>query len=71
VGFLPGKALTADQQAKLNEFIAGLANKSIELFKGPLNYQDGTPFLKAGEVATDKQIWFLPQLLEGMAGPSK
>jgi len=35
-----------------------------------LNYQDGTVFLKAGETATDKQIWYLPQLLEGMKGDS-
>jgi hypothetical protein len=26
--------------------------------------------LKDGEVATDLQIWYLPQLLEGMEGQS-
>ena len=26
--------------------------------------------LKAKEVATDKQIWYLPQLLKGMSGQS-
>jgi len=26
--------------------------------------------LKDGEVATDQQIWYLPQLLEGMEGQS-
>ena len=54
----------------LDEFIAGLADGSINLFTGPLNYQDGTPFLGEGEVATDLQIWFMEQLLEGMVGAS-
>jgi len=32
--------------------------------------QDGTAYLKDGEVATDQQVWYLPQLLEGMEGQS-
>ena len=51
--------------------IKGLGDGSIDLWKGPLNLQDGTPYLKAGEKATDNQIWFLPQLLQGMKGASK
>jgi simple sugar transport system substrate-binding protein len=35
-----------------------------------LNYQDGSPFIKAGETASDKQIWYMEQLLEGMTGQS-
>ena len=46
-----------------------LLNQKI-IFEGPLNYQDGTPFLAEGEVATDSQIWYAPQLLEGMIGDS-
>ena len=52
----------------LDEFIAGLANGSINLFTGPLNYQDGSVFLADGEEATDTQIWYMPQLLEGIEG---
>lgn len=70
-GFKFGDALTDDDKATLTKFIAGLGDGSINLFVGPLNYQDGTVFLKEGEVATDKQIWYLPQLLEGMLGASK
>ena len=33
-------------------------------------FQDGSVFLKDGETATDPQIWYLPQLLEGMEGQS-
>jgi simple sugar transport system substrate-binding protein len=71
VGFLKGPALGDEWAANLDEFIAGLADGSINLFVGPLNYQDGTPFLADGEVATDEQIWYMKQLLEGMEGPSE
>ena len=60
-----------DNAAKVDTFIKGLGDGSINLFKGPLNFQDGSVFLKDGEVATDLQIWYLPQLLEGMEGASK
>jgi simple sugar transport system substrate-binding protein len=47
-----------------------LGDGSIELYKGPLNYQNGSEFLKAGEKATDQKVWYMPQLLKGMEGPS-
>ncbi|MCX7683195.1 MAG: BMP family ABC transporter substrate-binding protein [Anaerolineae bacterium] len=71
VGFLKGKALKAEWAAKVDEFIAGLADGSINLFVGPLNYQDGSTYLAPGQKATDEQIWYMPQLLEGMIGPSQ
>ncbi len=71
VGFLPGPAINSLNKTRLEQFISGLGNGQIQLFKGPLNYQDGTPFLNSGEVAGDKQIWYMKQLLEGMEGPSK
>jgi simple sugar transport system substrate-binding protein len=71
VGFVKGNALTAEWAADVDEFIAGLANGSINLFVGPLNYQDGSTYLTAGQTATDEQIWYMPQLLQGMTGPSQ
>lgn len=71
VGFLPGAALSPEAKAQLDKFIRGLASGEINLFKGPLEYQDGTPFLKAGETASDEQIWYQEQLLKGMDGQSK
>jgi len=50
--------------------VADLGAHKINLFSGPLNFQDGTPFLKAGDTATDEQVWSLPQLLHGMEGQS-
>ncbi len=68
VGFLNGQGLSAENAAVLDEFIDGLADGSIELFEGPLNWQDGSQWLGDGEVATDFQIWYSPQCLQGIEG---
>lgn len=70
VGFMNGDGLSAENAAILDEFIAGLADGSIELFKGPLNYQDGSTYLADGEVADDLKLWYTRQLLEGITGAS-
>lgn len=70
VGFIKGAGLSEENAGKLDEFIAGLADGSVNLWTGPLNYQDGSAFLADGEKATDLQIWYLPSLLEGMEGAS-
>jgi simple sugar transport system substrate-binding protein len=70
VGFLNGPAISASQEARLQEFIGGLADESIVLFQGPLSFQDGSTYLAEGEVATDEQVWYMPQLLAGMEGLS-
>lgn len=70
IGYTVGSALSADAKKKLDTFTADLGSGKVNLFKGPLNYQDGSVFLKKGETATDKQIWYLKQLLQGMAGQS-
>ncbi len=71
IGFIKGAGLSDEASAQLDEFIAGLADGSISLFTGPLKFQDGTVFLAEGEVATDEQIWYMPQLLEGITGRSQ
>lgn len=70
VGFIQGDALPEPAAQALDTFIADLGTGKVNLFTGPLNYQDGTPFLKAGERATDQQIWYMEQLLQGMLGQS-
>jgi simple sugar transport system substrate-binding protein len=70
IGWLNGDALSGEAAATLDTFIAGLGDGSINPFIGPLNYQDGTPFLADGEVGTDLQLWYMKQLLEGMQGAS-
>jgi simple sugar transport system substrate-binding protein len=71
VGFLPGPTLSQSARTHLDTFIGALGSGSVELFKGPLDYQDGTPFVQAGETASDEQVWYMEQLLKGMKGPSK
>ncbi len=69
IGFIEGNGL-GDAAGDLNAFISGLADGSINLFSGPLNFQDGSVFLGDGEEATEQQIWYTTQLLEGIAGAS-
>lgn len=71
VGWVMGTGLTGDMQATLEEFIAGLASGEIDVWAGPLNLQDGTEFVAAGSSPTYQEIWYLPQLLEGMEGQSE
>jgi simple sugar transport system substrate-binding protein len=68
-GFEKGLALSADASAKIDQLIGEMAN-GLNLWTGPINLQDHSVYLTAGTVATDQQIWYLPQLLEGMEGQS-
>ena len=70
VGFQAGPALSKPVKDALDAFVSDLGQNKIDLFKGPLNYQDGSEFVKAGETASDKQVWYMQQLLEGMDGQS-
>ena len=77
VGFQFGEILTDDELEAVNGFIDALAagyageEGGLNLYAGPLNYQDGTEFVAEGEAATDEQIWYTEQLLEGMQGTSE
>ena len=69
IGFAKGDALSDSEWDTLNnQFIKGLANGDINLFEGPLNYQDGSVFVAAGQEASEKQIWYTTGLLEGIIG---
>jgi simple sugar transport system substrate-binding protein len=69
VGFNKGQALSSDASTTVDEFIKALGG-GLNLWTGPINLQDKSVYLKDGEVATPQQIWYLPQLLEGMEGQS-
>lgn len=78
-GYALGEGLTEEQLALLDEFIAEViaygsdeANaESMFLWQGPLNLQDGTELAAEGETVELLDIWYLPQLLEGMLGASE
>ncbi len=70
VGFNKGGALSEENSALVDQFIGELGG-GLNLWTGPVNLQDGTEYLADGVVATDFQVWYLPQLLEGMEGQSE
>jgi simple sugar transport system substrate-binding protein len=69
VGFNKGKALSTAASGAVDKFVKELAG-GLKLWKGPLALQDGSAYLGAGAAATDQQVWYLPQLLQGMQGQS-
>ena len=79
-GYLRGTGMPEDIAANLDEFQGALADymsaqdmgvESIYLWEGPLNLQDGTGLAGEGEAVPLLDIWFVPQLLEGMIGASE
>ncbi|MCE5207815.1 MAG: BMP family ABC transporter substrate-binding protein [Chloroflexi bacterium] len=69
VGFVTGPALSEEATTTLDAFIDELAG-GLNLWTGPINLQDSTEYLADGQVATDQEVWYLKQLLEGMEGQS-
>ena len=79
-GYLRGTGMPEDIAPHLDEFQGALADymsaqdmgvDSIYLWEGPLNLQDGTGLAAEGEAVPLLDIWFVPQLLEGMIGASE
>jgi len=70
VGFVKGAALSPAASAAVDQLATYLAGGQT-LWTGPLSLQDGSQYLASGTTATPQQIWYLPQLLLGMAGSSK
>jgi simple sugar transport system substrate-binding protein len=70
IGFLKGEGLSIEEAASLDEFIAGLADGSINLWTGPLNFQDGSEFVAEGATASEFDVWYTTQLLQGIEGAS-
>lgn len=70
IGFVEGKALSATSLAALAEVRTALSDGSLNLYTGPLVYQDGTVFLNEGETAQVKDVWATPMLFEGIEGLS-
>lgn len=71
VGWVNGPGMPAESQAELDAFIASLASEEVNVWAGPISLQDGSEYVPAGNVASGDQIWYLPQLLLGMIGPSE
>jgi len=72
VGWVAGPALEANEEwsSAVDGYIASLASGDTAVWAGPINLQDGTEYVAADAVGTDQDVWYLPQLLEGMSGSS-
>lgn len=77
IGYIPGEAISEDIESDIDLFISMLAESTLgeegglNLWSGPLILQDGTEYVAEGEVATLEQVWYMPQLLQGMEGQSE
>lgn len=70
IGFAYGEGLTPTAKAALELFTNGLADGNINVYTGPLNYQDGSVFLEEGATAKVEDVWATPLLLDGIEGQS-
>jgi len=61
-------AVPAEVKAEAEVMIAAITGGTYHPFTGPINKQDGTPFLAEGEVATDEQLVTMNFYVEGMTG---
>ncbi|MCS7070277.1 MAG: hypothetical protein NZM00_02150, partial [Anaerolinea sp.] len=79
IGFVTGPGLSEEASAQLDDFIANLASyatnplvpTSFALWYGPLYLQDGTELAGENEWVDVLDVWYLPQLLQGMVGASE
>jgi simple sugar transport system substrate-binding protein len=71
VGWVDGPGLSAEAAADLHDYISKLGSGEVAVWAGPINLQDGSEYIAAGAVGTDDEVWYLPQLLQGMEGPSE
>ncbi len=70
-GWKMGKGANDDVKKFLPEFIKGLGDGSINLLTGPVKFQDGSVFVPEGKTAALVEMWYLPQLVEGVQGKSQ
>ncbi len=61
-------AVPADVKAEAEAMIAAIKSGEYHPFTGPINKQDGTPWLAEGEVATDEQLVTMDFFIEGITG---
>ena len=70
-GWRLGEGANETVKNSLCVFVRGLREGSVNLLTGPINYQDGSVFVPDGTTAKLTDMWYMPQLLEGIDGSSK
>lgn len=77
IGYLNGPGFPEENVEPLIDFAQKMSDfmnsteDQIFLWVGPLSLQDGTELAAEGEPVDLLEIWFLPQLLQGMLGASQ
>jgi simple sugar transport system substrate-binding protein len=61
-------AVPPEVKAEAEAMIAAITDGSYHPFTGPINKQDGSPWLAEGQVATDEELVGLNFYVEGMVG---
>ncbi|WP_210527273.1 BMP family ABC transporter substrate-binding protein [Rubellimicrobium arenae] len=62
------EAVPAEVKAEAEALRDRIASKEYHPFTGPINKQDGTPWLAEGQVATDEELAGLNFYVEGLSG---
>lgn len=60
--------IPTDVQAEANALIEGIRTGAVHPFTGPINRQDGTPWLAAGQTAPDGDLLGMDFYVEGISG---
>lgn len=69
VGFAPmNPGIPEDVRAKAEDMIAAISAGDYHPFTGPINRQDGTPWLADGQTAPDGDLLTMDFYVEGMSG---
>lgn len=79
LGYVNGEGLSEDAAEQLDAFYEEIVayqtdpdnEDTLFLWEGPLSYQDGSELAEPGEKVDIIDIWYTPQLLEGMIGASE
>ena len=72
IGFVTGAALSETNRAAPERLHRRSRQRQTQPVQRPAQLPGRySVYLKTGEIATDKQIWYLKQLLQGMEGASK
>ena len=70
VGFKGGNAMSEETRKRVNRLADQLNGDIANIFAGPINFQDGSVLARDGKKPSLYDIWYTPQLLEGMTGDS-
>ena len=70
IGFKYGNAISDESKERIESMVENLSGDVKNIFSGPLKFQDGKEYVAEGKTASLSNIWYTPQLIEGIIGDS-